>query len=304
MRSLKVHEIGNNNPSEYLDSSEEELLKIYSSKDPEEKVKKILSDNPPWPLLYHLSPARENLLNWYTFPPEASLLEVGAGCGALTGLFCRRLKKVTALELTKKRAKIIALRYKEANNLEVIAGNIENFKIGEKFDFVTSIGVLEYAGLYLKGEDPQKEFLLKLKTLLKPGGTLILAIENRLGLKYWSGCLEDHTSLGFESIHGYPTATGIKTFSRLELKNLLREAGFSKQEFYYPVPDYKLPVEIYSSRFLPGEKKLFALGLFPSPVRGSQREFLFSEHLAMYSLAKNELFEDFSNSFLVCAKER
>ena len=304
MRSLKVHEIGDNSPSEYLDSSEEELLKIYSSKSPEVKAKKILASNPPWPLLYHLSPARENLLNWYTFPPEASLLEVGAGCGALTGLFCEALKKVTALELTKERANIIALRYKEANNLEVIAGNVENFRPREKFDFVTSVGVLEYAGLYLKGNAPHKEFLLKLRTLLKPGGTFILAIENRLGLKYWSGCVEDHTGVGFDSIHGYPSETGIRTFSRSELKNLLKQAGFAKQESYYPVPDYKLPVEIYSSRFLPGEKKLFALGLFPSPARGGQREFLFSEHLAMYSLAKNKLFEDFSNSLLVFAKER
>src|SRR4030042_1120692 len=142
MRVLKATEIDSGGSKEYLDSSEEELLKIYSSNDPEEKVKKILSSSPSWALLYHLSTARENLLIWYNFPKDATLLEVGAGCGALTGLFCRSLKKVTALELTEKRSEIISRRYRREKNLEVVAGNIMNLDSKVKYDFVTSIGVL------------------------------------------------------------------------------------------------------------------------------------------------------------------
>lgn len=284
---------------DYKDSAEEELLEIYSSKGPGKKVKEILSDNPSWPLLYHLSPARENLLNWYEFPHKATLLEVGAGCGALTGLFCNSLKAVTALELTEKRARVIARRYSNLENLEVVVGNVEDFRPRQKYDFVTCVGVLEYAGLYIKGKEPSLVLLKILKNFLKPGGVLILAIENKLGLKYWAGFPEDHTGGGFDSIHGYPKKTGIKTFGRIELRNLLNKAGFNKQDWYFPIPDYKLPLEVYSEKFLPGQKKSLSFTLHHSPIHGVPRRYLFSESLVMGSIIKNNLFPDFSNSFLV-----
>ena len=40
----------------------------------------------------------------------------------------------------------------------------------EKFDYVTLIGVLEYAPSYMAGEDPFGTFLEKINGLLKPDG--------------------------------------------------------------------------------------------------------------------------------------
>ena len=57
---------------------EDELLRICQSGDREE----VLRNSDSWPLLYHLSKARENILDWYEFNPEGDLLEIGAGCGA------------------------------------------------------------------------------------------------------------------------------------------------------------------------------------------------------------------------------
>ncbi len=284
---------------DYTDSSEEELLKIYSGRRPEKRVKEILSGNPSWPLLYHLSPARENLLNWYDFPHSANLLEVGAGCGALTGVFCKSLRAVTALELTEKRAQVIAHRYSNLENLEVVVGNVADYRPRQKYDFVTCVGVLEYAGLYIKGTEPGLSLLKILKNFLKPRGVLILAIENRLGLKYWAGCPEDHTGGGFDSIQGYPKKPGIKTFGRIELRNFLNKAGFNNQDWYFPIPDYKLPLEVYSEKFLPGQKKSLPFTRYSSRSYGVPRRYFFSESLAMDSIIKNNLFTDFSNSFLV-----
>ena len=75
-------------------------------------------------------------------------MEIGAGCGALTGLLCDKCKKVTAVELSKRRATAAQLRCREKDNLEVIVGNLNDIEFGEKFDYITLIGVLEYQGTY------------------------------------------------------------------------------------------------------------------------------------------------------------
>ena len=51
----------------------------------EAETEKCLLEEHSWQILYHLSAIRENILEWYPFDPGASLLEIGAECGALTG---------------------------------------------------------------------------------------------------------------------------------------------------------------------------------------------------------------------------
>lgn len=57
---------------------------------------------------------------------------------------------------------------------------------------------MEYQGSYTNSENPYKDFLKKIKQLLKPNGKLLIAIENQYGLKYWCGAREDHTGIPFE----------------------------------------------------------------------------------------------------------
>lgn len=80
------------------DDIEDDILNIVQRND---NVIDILADDARLPILYHLSPKRRNLLEWYPFRSEAALLEIGAGCGALTGLFCEKDSHVTAIELSK-----------------------------------------------------------------------------------------------------------------------------------------------------------------------------------------------------------
>ena len=96
-----------------------------------------------WPIFYHFSPLRQNILNWYPFRPEAALLEIGAGCGALTGLFAQRVKSVTACELTLKRASIMYERHKQYSNLEVVVGNFLRVTFPHKYDYIVVNGVIK-----------------------------------------------------------------------------------------------------------------------------------------------------------------
>jgi len=271
---------------------EEEILNIVKS---EKDFTHILSNDNRWPILYHFSQNRRNILSWYPFFEQATLLEVGGGCGALTGLFCDKVKNVTVIELSKRRAEIIYHRHLQRANLSIFPGNLHEIKFEQKFDYVTCIGVLEYAGKFSISLTPHKDFLCSIKTLLKSNGKLLLAIENKFGLKYFAGASEDHTGKVFDGIEGYLNGKDVITFGKQELINLLREAGFNKLEFYYPYPDYKLPKVIYSDDKLPSIVDF----LEASPNYDIEKFQLFNESLAYKEIIRNQQFDFFSNSYLI-----
>lgn len=283
------------------DDIENYILSIYKDNPTEKEIEEILISNNSWAVQYHLSPDRKNLLSWVDFKKNSSILEVGAGCGAVTGVFLENNLDVTAVELTKRRANIIRERYKDKKNLTVIDGNIHEQKITKKFDYLTLIGVLEYAGRFTKGDSPFQTMLEENRGFLKKGGEIIIAIENKLGLKYWRGAPEDHTNRIFDGIEGYPNYDGIRTFSRKELIELLQKAGFKDIRFYYPLPDYKFCYEIFSDDYVPNARHRVTPSLFPSP-HPSQSYSLFNEQYVAESLQDAGLFKDFANSFLVFAK--
>lgn len=271
---------------------EDELLEAVQDMD---KVPELLRNSSSWPHLYHLSNIRENLLEWYDFDPEGTLLEIGAGCGAITGLFCRKTKHVTAIDLSKKRSTINATRNKDKNNLEIYVGNFEDIKLEEKFDYVTLIGVFEYSIYYVDSDEPFMDMLQKAKAFLKPGGKLIIAIENKYGMKYFAGAREDHTGEFFDGINNYDNVERVRTFSKGTLDGMLRKAGFARNEFYYPMPDYKLPTEIYSDDYLP------SAGSLRNTVLAFDRDryVMFNEAKAFDAVCQDGLFTQFANSFLI-----
>ena len=70
---------------------EDELLEIVTSG---RDIDEVLANDNRWPILYHLSPIRQNIINWYPFKDNASCLEIGGGCGALPGALCESLNWV------------------------------------------------------------------------------------------------------------------------------------------------------------------------------------------------------------------
>lgn len=256
----------------------------------------ILQNTDNWAIYYHLSPIRRNLLEWYQFDANKTLLEIGGGCGAFSGMFAEKLSSVKVVEISKRRAEIIYYRHQNYKNLEILVGNLNDIKFKEKFDYITLIGVLEYAGKFTQGNTPFKTFLEKIKSFLKPNGKLLIAIENKFGMKYWAGAREDHTGRFFDSIEDYPDNKKIQTFGKFELENLIKSIGFKNIVFYYPMPDYKLPKTIYSDDYLPKSDELFD---FYSPNLDSDRYVFFSEKEAFKNIIKNNQFPFFANSFLV-----
>lgn len=283
----------------YSDGSiEEEMLDIARGC----KIQEALSSDDRWAIAYHFSPVRQNILSWYPFPSEASVLEIGSGLGAVTGVFLDRNLRVHCVESSRRRATIAAYRHAARCPFTITVGDIMRLDVHASYDYITLIGVLEYAPMFLpEVPHPFHAFLMHVRRYLKPGGTLFLAIENRLGAKYFAGAAEDHTSRRFEGITGYPHTTQAATFSRSELQTLLYAAGYGSLEWHYPYPDYKMPMQVFSDEHLPQA----------SDLRGEivsydvARPMIFDERAFVQTVAGGEEFRILSNSFLVlCRKEQ
>ena len=286
----------------YSDGDEtEKLLLDIVSRYQEKEFPGIILQKASWPVTYHLSPVRESLLGWIPFRPGEKILELGSGCGAVTGAFLRKGLQVTAVDLSLRRSRINATRHADCDGLTVIAGAVGAVlpHLGEQYDHATLIGVLEYASVFSEEERPFHHILNTASSVLKDGGSLWVAIENRLGLKYFAGCREDHTGLYFEGIEGYPHGTGPRTFSKKELTELAAECGLDCT-FYYPYPDYKFPVKIFSDERLPKKGELNRNW----QNFDADRLQLFDEAKAFDAILEAGLFPEFSNSFLVQMRKK
>lgn len=280
---------------------EERLLQIAKEYGPKE-LNAVIARERDWAVLYHMSRIRENIVSWMPFTKEDSVLEVGAGCGAVTGALAQKAGKVTCVELSRRRSRINALRHRDCGNVQILVGNFQDIEknLPEKYDYITLIGVFEYAKGYIQAESPYEEFLRRTARHLKPGGRLVIAIENRLGLKYWAGCREDHTGHYFEGLENYDSLTPVRTFSKPELERLFANAGFTRYRFYYPYPDYKFPMAIYSDEYLPRRGELNG---DRENNYDRERLGLFNESRVFDSLLEDGLFPLYSNSYLVILEE-
>lgn len=269
---------------QYVDNEEDLLLAHYRGE--------TLIKQPRNSLFYLTTKERENILSWYSFE-DKEVLEIGSGCGCITGTLCDSSKKVISVEQSQRRARITYERHKSRGNLEVYAGNISNIRFKQKFDCVVLIGVLEYAQRFFSEYPSDSVFLNKIRSLLKPNGILLIAIENRYGIKYFAGANEDHLGEPYVSLVGYPNRD-VKTYGKNELEILLENCGFPNTKFYYPFPDYKLPSVIYSDEHLPSYTESVNLPIY---TYGDAVNFPIKDTLP--GVVKNRQLDFLSNSFLV-----
>lgn len=283
----------------YCDGAvEDELLDIVKHRSAAEYAD-IIAERKSWPILYHLSPLRGNILEWVPFPAgkTAKVLEVGSGCGAITGVLSGKAASVTCVELSKKRSLINAYRHRERDNITIHVGNFKDIEPGlpADFDFICLTGVFEYGQDYIGGDAPYEDYLKLLLPHLAEGGRILIAIENKYGLKYFAGCREDHLGTYFSGIENYREGRGVRTFGRGGMERILRDCGVEEYHFYYPYPDYKFMKMLYSDDYLPGKGEL------SDNLRNFDRDrmLLFDEKSAFDGIAEEGLFPVFSNSYLV-----
>lgn len=280
----------------YCDGAvEDELLEIVKNFSQTEYAR-IIEVKKSWPVLYHLSPLRENIVDWIPMNKTSKVLEVGSGCGAVTGALSRKAGTVTCVDLSKKRSRINAYRHSECENVTIHVGNFKDIEhdLDRDYDYICLIGVFEYGQSYIGGATPYEDFLNILKKHLAENGRIIIAIENKYGLKYFAGCKEDHLGSYFSGIENY-AGSGVRTFGREGLERIFKSCGMRQYYFYYPYPDYKFMTTIYSDAYLPGRGEL------SNNFRNFDRDrmLLFDEKSAFDGIVEEGLFSVFANSYLV-----
>lgn len=274
---------------------EDKLLDIVKNNE-EEDFNSVIAQKQEWTTMYHLSHIRQNIIGTVKLEKDMKVLEIGSGCGAITGALAERADSVTCIELSKKRSSINAYRNKNRDNIEILVGNFQDIEkdLG-KYDCITLIGVFEYADAYISSEEPYISFLNIIKKHLNENGRIIMAIENKFGLKYFAGCREDHFGTFFEGIENYTNTEGVRTFTKKELETMFEKTGFKKYKFYYPYPDYKFPTKIFSDDYLP------KIGELNTNVQNFDRDrlMLFDELKVFDTIIQEGMFDFYSNSFLV-----
>lgn len=257
-----------------------------------------------WPSQYHLTSARANILRPFEQTLKgANVLEIGAGCGAISRYLGECGADVLALEGSPRRASIARERTRDLDNITVLAEKFDQFKSDHQFDVITLIGVLEYANLFTPGDNPALIMLQRVRQLLKPEGKLIIAIENQLGLKYFAGAPEDHFGKPMVGIEGRYGKDQAQTFGRQVLTKLLKQAGFETSSFLAPFPDYKLPSSIVTEAGFANDEFDASAFAWQSVKRDPQLPEVcsFSLELAWPVIFANDLGLETANSFLIIA---
>ena len=207
-----------------------DLFKKYGAD--KEGILKILEADSRPEVLYALSDIRRNLMDWMDFSGQEHVLQLGSDYGVITGLLAERCASVAVVDERDENL-VVNQKMNEAHT------NISYMKAADfqKMEAVEKEG--KYDLVVLRADRPDmdiKECFTRLSSYLSENGKLIFACENALGLNFLSGAVHDEDETAF---------------TKGELEEALKEAGLSKVEFYYPMPEYKRAVSVYSDRYLP-----------------------------------------------------
>ena len=106
---------------------EDEILSIVRNHR-EEEYPEIIEQERSWPIFYHLSRERANIVEWIPMTGRERVLEVGSGCGAITGMLASKAAEVTCVDLSRKRSEINAVRNNTCGNVTIHVGNFRDIE--------------------------------------------------------------------------------------------------------------------------------------------------------------------------------
>jgi SAM-dependent methyltransferase len=188
--------------------------------------------------------------------PGTLVVDIGAGTG---GVACQLAAQCDVISVDRSfvDAAFVGVRARQQalRGLQSIVAEACELPLRDAVaDVVTLIGVLEWIPTDFPGRDPresQLHALREVRRVLKPGGRLYLAIENRYYFGYYLGVPEPHARLRHLSLMGrseadrYSRETRGKPYLELthslgEYRALLAEAGFAQVDAYWLHPNYRL----------------------------------------------------------------
>lgn len=214
---------------------------------------------------------RENekgILVWYDFPADSRIIYDGSRDDAVFEMLCEKGLNPDCLEVSRNQ---------------------------HSYDYVISIAVPER-------EREPLSVIKNYKNYLKPGGKLLIAMNNRMGIRYFCGDHDPYTKRNFDGIEGYRNAYSKeedtffgKAYDMAELREMISEAGFKHACFFSVISDLSRPTILFREDYLPKED--LATRVTP---RYEYPDTVFLQEESLYSgLAKNGLFHAMANAYLI-----
>lgn len=203
---------------------------------------------------------------------DSKILDAGSMWGGLTIPSAQFHGEVYAVDKTIETLEFLKIRAEQMGfkNIHTLAAPIKSLPFSDNFfDLVILNGVLEWVGIeedtileqHWKGkrsekqiysktpEEMQLDVLRELRRVLKPEGSLYIAIENRYGIQYFLTYPDDHNNVRFVTFLPRFLANKISkimgkgqyrtyVYSPGQLANLLRKSGFKINSMYGVFPHY------------------------------------------------------------------
>lgn len=236
------------------------------------------------------SEMRANIIKWYPFDKNKKILEIGANYGEITSELSKKCKEVTVVEFSKNKINCIVKRLANLDNLKcILCTNLKETKIEEKYDYITLIGISEYAEKI--GFENLEDMLRWAQNHLTEDGKIILAIDNKFGVKFLAGSTRNKNEEKFANYREH-IRTDYQLYGKDELIKILKNMEGITYKFYYPVPNYKLTHLIYTDNYLPQNINY-------NIYYGDYEEILFEELSFMKEAIKNDKFDFFTNSYFI-----
>ncbi|MBQ6450575.1 MAG: methyltransferase domain-containing protein [Solobacterium sp.] len=221
---------------------------------------------------YHLSDFRHALLNWYPFAQDITVLELGTGFGAMTGLLLERSEHVDTVEIDKERVQAVRERFAGNDHLCVYEADIRTFIPVKTYDCIVITDLLEeYAG------DPA-ELIRRYTGYLKENGTLLLGFRNRNGVKYRCGALDEYVTEASDTS---------RLYSR-EDADRITQPYYAYRKYYYLMPDVRFLQGVYTDQYLPKytmRDRIIPVDYFHSPLTMNEGD-LYDELIRDHTLGE------------------
>ena len=187
-----------------------------------------------------------NILQWYPFKKNADILYLTVKEEIEIEKYLSKISnKLKVIKFGNNESTII----KTFQNIEKVEGKYDKISINKKYDYIILLETLEYANEIIKSGNAYIELLKYSKEALKEDGTILLALDNRLGVRYLVGNKSEHCSNIYDSIKNKYNIG--KMFSKEEIGEIIEKVGFNYRKNYYPLPNYKNANVIYTDKMLP-----------------------------------------------------
>lgn len=242
---------------EYIEKSKEEIL--------QENDISIIED---------FSSMKNNILNWYNFKKDSEILEINTEFGGITKLLTKKAKKVISICKDEIILDYLEKKYKKVDNLQLCID--EKIAEGKNFDYI----------IFYKLKDIEL-----VKKYLKENGVALLMIDNKFSITSFAGAKPKNGKI-FETI----MENNQNTATKIQIEKALKQNGFEKYTFYYPLPNYRMPNVIFSDKYMPHEN---TTKLMYNICYRNGSAVVFDELKALKQLTKDGQFDRFTNSYLV-----